>query len=175
MVNPWQRVDVIMLRPGQSERLCRLPYPGHTKGCPNVGKKRGCPPNAPGIAEVLRLDEDVWAIWNGFDLASHVARMRGRQPDWSDRQLRCCLYWQPKARKELRANICRFLAAHRGLVVADTPEANGVNVTKTMKSIGIALEWPPRRRAYQIVLAGTPIVLIGDPAEDAGVKKVGFF
>lgn len=37
-----------------------------------------------------------------------------------------------------------------------TPEAHGVNLTETMRSAGIVLEWPPDRLAYQIVLAGTP-------------------
>jgi len=34
------------------------------------------------------------------------------------------------------------------------PEAMGVNVTETMKRVGIELEWPPVNVAYQIALAG---------------------
>jgi len=33
-------------------------------------------------------------------------------------------------------------------------EANGVNVTATMKKIGIELEWPPREYAYQVAVLG---------------------
>jgi hypothetical protein len=32
------------------------------------------------------------------------------------------------------------------------PEAMGVNVTATMKEIGIQLEWPPKRWAHQVAM-----------------------
>ena len=35
------------------------------------------------------------------------------------------------------------------------PEAMGLDVTATMKSIGVVLEWPPRELAVQVALAGT--------------------
>ena len=35
------------------------------------------------------------------------------------------------------------------------PEAMGVNVTETMKNVGIILEWPPETVTYQIVIAGS--------------------
>jgi hypothetical protein len=38
-------------------------------------------------------------------------------------------------------------------VVFLVPEAHGLNVTATMKSIGIELEWPPKTVTYQIALA----------------------
>jgi hypothetical protein len=103
---------------------------------------------------VLDLSAPVYAIWNRFDLAAHVARMRARHPGWTDRQLRCCRYWQPGARRELRGRIREFLEGHRGWAVVACPEACGVNVTATMESIGIMLEWPPIRFAYQVALAG---------------------
>lgn len=40
--------------------------------------------------------------------------------------------------------------------VVHTPEANGVNLTETMRSAGITLQWPTDQVAYQIVLAGNP-------------------
>ena len=89
----------------------------------------------------------------------HRERMQALHPDWSGRQLDCCLYWQAGARKALRAEIGRWLAElplGGGLRIVHTPEATGVNLTETMRSAGIALEWPPDRLAYQIVLAGMP-------------------
>ena len=41
-----------------------------------------------------------------------------------------------------------------GYYIESCPEGAGVNITTTMKSIGIDLEWPPKRYAYQVVLAG---------------------
>ncbi|NIN69704.1 MAG: hypothetical protein GTO63_34475, partial [Anaerolineae bacterium] len=60
--------------------LCTRPYHGHPKGCPNYGKRPSCPPAAPLLGEVLDLDHAVYAVWNRFDFAGHVARMRARHP-----------------------------------------------------------------------------------------------
>ena len=87
--------------------LCALPYPGHPKGCPNLGKKCGCPPYASMIFDHIQLP--YYAIVNEFNLESHVDSLRIRHPTWSERQLECCLYWQPKARKQLNKLIKDFL------------------------------------------------------------------
>lgn len=139
--------------------LCRRAYPLHPKGCPNWGKKAGCPPAAPLIEALLDLRRPVVAIYNAFDLGAHRERMRVLHPDWSGRQLDCCLYWQAGARKALRTEIGRWLAEQPlgvSLRIVATPEANGVNLTETMRSAGIVVDWPPDQVAYQIVLAGAP-------------------
>lgn len=143
--------------------LCIKPYPGHPKGCPNHGKRATCPPLALLIGEVLDLDDIVWVIWNRFNFARHVERMRARHSDWSRRQLECCLYWQGTARKALRAEIEEFKEGRRewGLRLVVCPEACGVDVTATMDSIGVHLEWPPKRFTYQVALAGTPARSVG--------------
>lgn len=134
--------------------LCAKPYPGHNRGCPNFGKRTSCPPRCGTILELLDLARPAYVIFNAFDLAGHVARLRHRHPDWSERQLKCCLYWQGGARKRLREEVGKFLAEHPGQTVLYCPEACGVNVTATMASIGICLEWPPETVAYQVALAG---------------------
>mgnify|MGYP000962170430 CR=1 FL=1 len=144
---PWVLVDPV-IEPSV-RGLCVRPYPLHPKGCPNFGKKIGCPPDAP----IYRPVGPVAAIFNIFPLACHVRWMRDRHPDWSDRQLRCVLYWQPAARKQLKAEIRKFLSDHRGWRIIACPEACGVNLTQTMAEVGIRLEWPPEEFAYQIVLA----------------------
>jgi len=131
--------------------LCARPYHGHPKGCPNYGKRACCPPCAPKIENTLDLSKPVFAIFNVFDFGSHVARMRAKHPNWTDRQCACCLYWQGTARKHLREKVAQV----RGLRIISTPEAQGVNLTATMRTAGIELEWPPVKMAYQIVLAGT--------------------
>lgn len=106
------------------------------------------------LYDVLDLGREIWAIWNVFDFAGHVARMREQHPAWSKRQLECCLYWQPAARKALRSEIVAFLIEHDNMVVITCPEACGVNMTDTMRKIGHDLEWPPETVTYQIALAG---------------------
>ena len=137
--------------------LCLQRYPGHKKGCPNYERKSGCPPYTPTIDQLIDLQLPVWAIWNVFDFAGHCQRMRVKHPRWSKRQIECCLYWQPKARKELKDEVKKFLSERTDKIVVWNPEGAGVNVTATMKSVGMELEWPPVTKTYQIVLAGTSI------------------
>jgi len=143
-----------------SRSMCVREYPNHKKGCPNYGKKEGCPPGAPMFDEVYDLSKPVYAIYNVFDFKGHVERMRDKHPDWSKRQLECCLYWQGTARKKLKTKIKIFHGSMLGLegkvyIIATIPEAMGVNVTETMRKVGITLEWPPVNVAYQIAFAGT--------------------
>lgn len=137
-------------------QLCKQPYCNHPGGCPNYDKKVTCPPKAPPISKVIDLSKPVYAIWNEFDFAGHCNRMKVIHPDWSQRQVECCLYWQPKARKQLRREINTFAFSiiQYVIYICAVPEGAGVNVTATMKSIGIELEWPPKIVAYQIALAG---------------------
>ena len=143
--------------------LCVQPYQGHKKGCPNFGDKPRCPPQALLLHEVLDLSKPVYLIANRYAFGEHVERMRGLHPEWSQRQLECCLYWQGTARKQLKEELERFkdtrewIADARSLTILTTPEACGVDVTATMKSVGIDLEWPPVNYAYQVALAGKPI------------------
>jgi len=60
--------------------LCRRPYPNHKFGCPNWGKKSGCPPKCRPIGELIYLDSPVWAIWTKFDFGHHVEEMRKKHP-----------------------------------------------------------------------------------------------
>lgn len=139
--------------------LCVTKYPGHPKGCPNYGKKEGCPPGAQFYDQHYDLTQPVYAIFNRFDIGAHIAKMRYYHPTWSDRQSRCCLYWQAGARNQLKKHIIAFCHNNPGYHITTCPEAMGVNVTATMEKAGIILEWPPEIFAYQIAFAA--------------VKKVG--
>ena len=152
---PWVRVDPLVIDK-KMRALCARPYPNHPKGCPNFGKKAKCPPNAPLITNVIEMDSAVYAIYNVFDFKAHCDRMREKHPNWTQRQVECCLYWQPKARKQLRARIKQFRQEFPQMRVVATPEAQGVNLTATMKQAGVEMEWPPVNVTYQIVLAGVP-------------------
>ena len=98
----------------------------------------------------------MYCVFNKFDLGTHVERMRAKHPSWSERQTYCCLYWQNTARKQLRQKVEAVLSERPECVALYCPEACGVDVTATMASIGIELEWPPVNVAYQVALVGTP-------------------
>jgi predicted metal-binding protein len=138
--------------------LCQRPYHGHESkkkpGCPNYGKKTGCPPGAKLFDDVYDLEKPVYAVYNAFMIGEHVDRMRHLHSDWSENQLYCCLYWQTKARKQLLKMIIEFQRQHPGYTISVCPEAMGVNITATMRNVGVKLEWPPRVVAYQVALAG---------------------
>ena len=136
--------------------LCLHPYPGHPKGCPNFGKRPSCPPAIPLFEKAYDLSKPVYAIVNEFDIKNHVARMTIKHPHWSYRQLSCPLYWQPVARKQLKEKI-KQAQLPAGYKIVNLPEGMGVNVTATLASAGIVLEWPPVNIVRQVVLAAQPL------------------
>lgn len=136
--------------------LCASPYPGHKKGCPNIGKCDRCPPAAPLFDQHFDMSQPFFAVINEFDLAGHVERMRERNQAWSDAQLRCCLYWQPTARKQLESRILSVLThpQFRDYSFTGCPEGMGMNVTETLLQAGIELEWPPVQVVRQVAVIG---------------------
>jgi len=151
--NGWQEVRPVL--DAAARKWCTLRYPNHPKGCPNFNKKAGCPPKARLFIELFDLKKPFYIIFNKFNFKAHCDRMRKKHPEWTDRQVRCCLYWQGTARKQLREIVAEFVKEHPDLYVTNCPEANGVDITRTMERIGIKLEWPPMKFAYQVVMAGT--------------------
>jgi hypothetical protein len=142
-------------------QLCVRPYPLHKKGCPNFNKRQDCPPLSPPVFNIFHMDKPVYAIWNCFNIGEHVEKMKMQHPLWTERQLYCCLYWQPRARKQLETEILSFRMINFNNVeynILRCPEASGVDITGTMKSINVLLEWPPVKYAYQVALAGHPII-----------------
>ena len=137
--------------------LCARAYPGHKKGCPNYGKYDLCPPNAPMFDEIFDMSKDIYLIYYVFDFKTHLEKMRRKHPSWTDRQLRNVLYWQGSAKKGHKEEIKQFMSVygHLGYEVV-TPEALGVDVTASLKSVGISLEWPPVNYSYRIAFAGIP-------------------
>lgn len=154
-----RRLVELVLDVGVRE-LCWWAYPNHPRGCPNYGRRDGCPPAAPLIGDVLDLTEDVWAIWIEFDLAAHRERMLVKHPQWSKQQTDCCLYWQGRANAELHRRVVNFCISEvlfepvRPWTALYCPEAMGVNVTETMRNVGVELEWPPENIVRKIAIVG---------------------
>jgi len=132
---------------------CKLPYPGHPRGCPNFGRRAICPPQAPRFEKLIDLSLPIYCIYHRFDLGGHVLKLRTNHPDWSERKLHCCLYWQGTARKQLKSKCDLFLQDHPEYIIFTCPEGNGVDIDATVRQISIELQWPARDYAYKIALA----------------------
>lgn len=137
--------------------LCIRPYLNHPKGCPNYGKRISCPPECELLEDVYDLSKGFYVVWIDFNFESHCRKMRRKHPQWSPRQVECCLYWQGKARKELKEeliDVMFYLEGTGNWKVATCPEAMGVNLTETMKKLNVQLEWPPIKIVRKIALVG---------------------
>lgn len=134
--------------------LCAKPYYNHKKGCPNYGKRSSCPPKAPSLFKLIDPNEPIKIVYNIFDFGAHCKKMEKKHPEWSERQVACCLYWQGTARKQLKEKVNKSLKGWKGATPVYCPEAMGVNVTATMALIGEKLEWPPITKTYQVALVG---------------------
>jgi len=145
-------IHTIIIDP-KFQELCRTPYYNQPSGCPNYGKKRGCPPQQKLFFDVF--DHDFYLIYTEFDLVAHVKKMKKKLPNWTNRQLYCCIYWQGTARKNLKEEIKRAKKLLPHHFVTACPEAMGVNCTDLMENnAGIELEWPPKITTYQVAVAG---------------------
>lgn len=119
---------------------CKLPYPGHSKGCPNYYKSAKCPPKAPHLADFIDLSKPLYLVWSEFDLKRHVEKMKRKHPGWSDRQCRCVLYWQSQSRKQLKERTQIAAGILKTNRTTTCPEAMGVNVFATARVSGLLLE-----------------------------------
>lgn len=134
--------------------ICIRPYPNHPKGCPNYNKKAGCPPDQPFLNEVLDFEKPIYVIYTDFPIGEHASQMKQKHPEWTERQIYNCLYWQPRARKIHRQEEERALRSYAIQKIERCPEALGLNVTEMMKTLGIELEWPPRVTTRIISIGG---------------------
>jgi hypothetical protein len=146
----------------RAREWCKLPYPGHDGkrgrplGCPNYGKKKGCPPEAPLIENYADRGTSIFFMVTSFDLGKHMDRMKIIHPEWSDRQARCCLYWQAGVRKELESETKRVIKSGFGSIYTLCPEAMGVSVILTLLKLGIAIKVHPEKIVYKVSLICYP-------------------
>ncbi|NLI13492.1 hypothetical protein [Pelotomaculum propionicicum] len=130
------KVDPVIDR--QISANCLKPYHGHPGGCPNYGRKKGCPPGAPLFSDFMDLTKPVYAIIN-------VIPLHAGSDAFSSHALE---------KKSFKEEITSFLREHRGYHVTTCPEAMGVDITKTLAGAGFKLEWPPQNYVCQVALAG---------------------
>ena len=141
----------------RAREWCKLPYPNHPKGCPNYGNRESCPPRAPLIENFFDLKRPILAVFCGFKLNEHVERMRILHPDWSERQLKCVLYWQRSVNKRLRGLCKLYSYTYAGSIYTLCPEAMGLNVIKTMKRVGLPIHSRPEDIVFKVGCVGMGI------------------
>jgi hypothetical protein len=125
-----------------------LPYPGHTRGCPNFPK---CPREHP---DIRKLKGFTWyAVTEEFDLLAHSKKMAKAHPQWTERQCRNLLYWQGGVRKRLKEKALEQFDPSTD-VLLEIPEASGVQVFKTMASVGIQIQRSKPGRIIKVMLIG---------------------
>ncbi len=140
--------------------LCRLPYHGHPRGCPNFNYKSTCPPGQPLLSEVFDFNSGLYVIYTAYKVGEFAERMRVRHPEWNNRQCYNPRYWQGIARRLHRGEEENALASTGIDMVTDSPEAYGVDVDHMMKQIGIRLiwGWPPEHSpdnvTYRVSIGG---------------------
>ena len=133
---------------------CKLPYPGHPKGCPNYGKSDVCPPKVCFVSEFIDLNMDHYFVVEKFDLGSFAKSMKEKHPHWSDKQCKCCLYWQNGVRKRLKSKCSTFIQDRPGYIYTLIPEAMGVNVFQTAHRHNLMISRKNPIVVYKIALVG---------------------
>jgi len=140
----------------RSRDWCTFSYPDHPKGCPNYGKKDTCPPRSSFFQYII--GPPYYIIGVRFDLEGWANKMKKKHPNWSDRQARCCLYWQGKVNKILKDTCNKFFKNNKVCnKVLYKPEATGVHVFETCRKNGIILERNPSKYVWKIAIIGRKI------------------
>ncbi len=137
-------------------KWCQLPYPGHPSGCPNYGKRNHCPPHAPIAHDFFDFNKKHWFLVTEFPLGQYLKQMRAKHPSWSERRLRCLLYWQGHVRKSQHQQIDNFRSRFRDTVFSLLPEAMTINVILTLQRIGVDIEVKPQKKILKVALIGYP-------------------
>jgi len=145
---------VVVYQPRIIRPLCAAVFYKHSKGCPNLGIKEGCPPKASLFTDVF--EPEVYVVAVKFDLAGYVAKKRLEHGGWTQRALENPRHWQGHVRSILKNACEERCRGYPGYVSVTNAEAMGVNLTDTCRNVGIILEWPPGKVVYQVSLLAKP-------------------
>lgn len=120
---------------------CAFTYPDHPQGCPNYRPGKCDPDRELWINDLLMVQKPMWLVYSEFNLEAHAQRMKEEHSDWTERQCRNLLYWQPTSKRQMRQRTELFISVTPG---ADypvyLPEYYGVNVYATAALSGLELE-----------------------------------
>jgi len=149
-----KQTNNILVVDKRTRKWCTFPYPGHPKGCPNYNKSKECPGKVDLIQNVFDLEKPNWFIIIEFNIGEFAVKMKTKHPNWTNKQARCCLYWQNSVRKKLRIK-CNELILNKDRNYTLLPEAMGVNVFRTCHRLGIKMRKNPQNIFYKVAFVGT--------------------
>jgi predicted metal-binding protein len=145
---------------------CKIPYQGHKMGCPNYNSNRFCPPKSPTAREMsyeLSKYSRFYLLYLHFDFKTYQKLMREewslKNPEVTEKQIKCVLYWQGAARALLKKRIDELrqentfflLTCGSGFCECASMEAVGINVFETFKQA--RLEMIERNPTNYIILS----------------------
>jgi hypothetical protein len=130
---------------------CKLPYPDHKHGCPNLGK---CLHPMKEAWEKVQTAKQIRLYMAKFDLEKHVTKMKEKNPTFTDKQAKCVLYWQNTVKKTLKTEIEKdyqpedyVLGCGSGFNINgkhyNSMEAAGIHIFKTFENNRIPFEAKP--------------------------------
>ena len=137
----------------QPRCMCIRPYKNHPEGCPNFGKKPGCPPNVPMYDQIFDKKTEKFAIVTKYNLAEYYRQRRERRPDLAEGQIRNSRCWQPTTKKENDIAIGEFFQENPEMsnyVATRFLECMGVDVIGTMRNVGLKLTFPVEDIVYRV-------------------------
>ncbi len=123
-------------------KWCQLPYPNHKKGCPNYNnpKRLDCPPRARRIQGFFDLTKLLYFVHSEFDLEADIIRRKKMNPNLTEKQYRCVLYWQGTSRKQLKERVNEVFDDLDVTYACHCPEGRGLNVYATARINGLYLD-----------------------------------
>jgi predicted metal-binding protein len=133
---------------------CKKPYPGHKHGCPNYGKKELCPPFSKFMKDNIEKYHYFYLIYAEFDFRGYKDEMSILLPDWTEKQLGCCLYWQTQLKNKFYTYVKEFITSTDLLLGCgsgfgkniQSMESGGINVFKTLTNNNILYEDRPKNK-----------------------------
>ncbi len=137
----------------QPRSMCIKSYKDHKNGCPNFGVLPTCPPQIPCMYDEIFDCSDVWAVVTKFDLYKHYAKMREKNPNLAEGQIRNRRIWQPISKKENDYAISEFYQENpdkKDYVATRLLECMGVDVVNTMKKVGVEIKFPVEEYALRV-------------------------
>ena len=124
------------------------------RGCPNYGKKEGCPPQ-PLIDKIFDLEKELYLIYTEFNVLDFANNMKNKHPNWTEKQCYNPRFWQGTARVQHKKELELFQEKYPQTTIDRCPEAHGINVHILMqREAKIKLEWPPRNLTRIVSLGG---------------------
>ncbi len=150
-----------------ANRLCVQPYYNHKRGCPNFGKKEGCPPNLRHISEEYDMDS-IHILLLEFPFGEYFAQRKEVHPDWTNRALINPRHWQNHLRACLNREWENIQDDYPEHTFIYNPEGQGVNIVETLRLNGIEMEWSVSNEDGEIVSVAETlyrVALIGKEKE----------